>query len=57
MVKSVSDEMGNDDQLRNTLDINGKISFENQASFQQAEVGSLGHVREGLNVRRDKDQK
>ena len=59
MVRSVFDEILKDDRLRQDLDLNGKISFENQASFQQAELRSLGHAIEGLSVSGsgDKDQK
>ena len=38
MAKNICDEIGKDEQTRTAIDMKGKISFENQASFQQADV-------------------
>ena len=47
-MRSMFDEIDEDDQLRQDLSTNEKLSFEKQANFQRAEVCSLGHATEGL---------
>jgi hypothetical protein len=50
MVKNVFDEMEKDNLLHESLRVNGKISFENQAKFREVGMRTVGSAMEGLNV-------
>jgi tRNA A-37 threonylcarbamoyl transferase component Bud32 len=54
MVKHIFDEVGKDERLRRALDIDGRITFENQASFRNEEREELSKSMGKLKVSGDK---
>jgi hypothetical protein len=54
MVKHLFDEVGKDEDLTRALDVGGKITFENQASFRNEEVDKLSKSMGKLEVSGDK---
>jgi hypothetical protein len=57
MVKHLFDEVGKDGGLTRALDVDGRITFENQASFRNEEVDKLSKSMGKLKVSGDKSSR
>jgi hypothetical protein len=57
MVKHLFDEVGKDGGLTRRLDVGGRITFENQASFRNEEMDKLSKPMGKLKVSGDKSNR